>query len=117
ADGERARARLSGETLAAPELIDLEVSSVLRHLTLAGKLSLPRAESALADLAALPMRRVPHRTVISRCWQLRANLTTYDAAYVATAEIFDLVLVTANIGLTRASKLRCKIEVLCASET
>ena len=111
-DGDTARARLRGERLAAPELIDLEVASVFRRQLLAGELDSRRAALALADLAALPVRRVSHRTLLHRCWELRANLTVYDASYVALAELLDLVLVTADSRLARAPTLHCQVEVL-----
>jgi len=86
-DGDRARARLSGEHLAAPELLDLEVTSVLRGQMRAGAINARRAELALTDLKALPLQRAPQLSLIARCWELRDNLTVYDAAaYVALAE-------------------------------
>jgi predicted nucleic acid-binding protein len=111
-DGDAARARLRGEALVAPELIDLEVASVLRRQLLAGDLDARRAELALTDLVDLPVRRVPHRRLLTRCWALRQNLTVYDAAYVALAELLDLVLVTADARLSKAPGLRCEVEVL-----
>lgn len=111
-DGDRARSRLTGEALAAPELIDLEVASVFRRLAAAGALPLRRAELALHDLVALPLRRAPHRALVSRCWELRANLTCYDAAYVALAEMLDAPLITADARLSRAPGARCAVEVL-----
>lgn len=112
--GDRARARLVHERLAAPELIDLETASVLRGLTASGKLSDRRARMALADLDALPMERIAHRALLERCWQLKANLTTYDAAYVALAEALDVSLVTADARMAKAPGVRCKIEVMTA---
>ena len=85
-DGDAARARLRGETLAAPELVDLEVASVLRRQNRAGMLDNRRAELAIIDLGALPMVRASHLALLRRCWELRENVTTYDAAYVALAE-------------------------------
>lgn len=111
-DGDAARARLRGEALVAPELIDLEVASVLRRQLLAGDLDARRAELALADLVDLPVRRVPHRRLLTRCWALRQNLTVYHAAYVALAELLDLVLLTADARLSKAPGLRCEVEVL-----
>lgn len=113
-DGDTARARLRGESLAAPELIDLEVASVLRRMVRGELLPARRAELALTDLLALPLRRVPHRGLLTRCWSLRANVTIYDAAYVALAEQLDVVLVTADGRLSRASGSRCAIELLTA---
>lgn len=111
-DGDLARARLRGQVLAAPELIDLEVSSVLRRLILSGQLSPQRAEQALADLVALPMQRAPHLPLLARCWSLRANLSVYDASYVALAESLGSVLLTADARLSRSPGLRCVVEVL-----
>ncbi|MBA2575400.1 MAG: type II toxin-antitoxin system VapC family toxin [Euzebyaceae bacterium] len=111
-DGDAARARLRGEALVAPELIDLEVASVLRRQLLAGDLDARRAELALTDLVDLPVRRVPHRRLLTRCWALRQNLTVYHAAYVALAELLDLVLLTADARLSKAPGLRCEVEVL-----
>lgn len=111
-DGDLARARLRGQVLAAPELIDLEVSSVLRRLVLSGQLSVQRAEQALADLVALPMQRAPHLPLLARCWSLRANLSVYDASYVALAESLGSVLLTADARLSRSPDLRCVVEVL-----
>ncbi|MHB1710530.1 MAG: type II toxin-antitoxin system VapC family toxin [Acidimicrobiales bacterium] len=114
-DGDQARARLRRDSLAAPELIDLEVSSVLRRLLLSGQLPSRRAEMAMSDLVALPLRRVSHRVLLPRCWSFRENLTIYDASYVALAEQLDAVLVTADARLSRAPGLRCRVEVVARS--
>jgi predicted nucleic acid-binding protein len=111
-DGDRARARLHGEQLAAPELLDLEVVSVLRGQMRAGRLDARRAELALTDLDALHVQRASHRPLMSRCWQLRDNLTIYDAAYVALAEALGVDLLTADRRLARAPGPRCRIELL-----
>lgn len=111
-DGETARARLRTETLSAPDLLDLEVGSVFRRQLLRGDLDVRRAELALADLLALPVRRVPHRRLLRRCWELRDDLTVYDAAYVAVAEALDVVLLTADARLARAPGPRCEVELL-----
>jgi len=115
-DGDASRARLRGETLAAPELVDLEVASVLRRQNRAGVLDARRAQLALGDLAALPMRRAPHVPLLGRCWELRDNLTAYDAAYVALAEALDATLLTGDRRLARAAGPTCNIEVLRASQ-
>jgi predicted nucleic acid-binding protein len=112
ADGDAARTRLMGEELTAPELIDLEVASVLRRLTLAGQVPEGRSAFALADLIELPLQRAPHLPLLKRCWELRANVTAYDAAYVALAEVLDVVLLTADRRLARAAGPRCRFEVL-----
>jgi predicted nucleic acid-binding protein len=110
-DGDQARARLSGEHLAIPELADLEVASVLRRQMRAGALDARRAGLALDDLAALPARRAPHRPLLARCWELRDNLTPYDAAYVALAEVMNATLLTGDRRLARAPGSHCDIEV------
>ena len=111
-DGDQARARLRDEALAAPELVDLEVLSVFRRLVRAGQLPVRRAELAMSDLLALPLRRISHRPLLKRCWSLRENLTTYDASYVALAETLGVVLVTSDARLSHAPDLRCGVEVL-----
>jgi predicted nucleic acid-binding protein len=111
-DGDCARARLRSEVLTAPELVDLEVASVLRRRSLAGAIDARRADLALADLTALPLRRAPHLPLLPRCWELRENLTVYDAAYVALAEALEATLLTGDRRLARATGPRCKIEVV-----
>jgi predicted nucleic acid-binding protein len=111
-DGQQARDRLAGETLAAPELIDLEVLSVWRHHVAARLMSAHRAVEAVSDLADLALRRAAHRPLLQRIWQLRHAVTQYDGAYVALAEALDAVLVTADGRLARASGVKCRIEVL-----
>jgi predicted nucleic acid-binding protein len=110
--GERLRARLASERLAAPALIDLEVASMLRGLARAKKVKPRRAESALADLVAMPLTRASHGRLMPRVWQLRHNLSSYDASYVALAEHLDTVLLTGDARLARAPRIRCEVEVL-----
>lgn len=112
ADGDGARARLRGEDLVAPELLDLEVLSVMRGQVIAGTLDVRRADLALNDLSAMPLKRAPHLPLLRRCWELRKNLTTYDASYVALAETLDALLLTGDRRLARATGPRCQIEVL-----
>ncbi len=112
ADGGLVRARLQAQVLAAPELIDLEITSVLRRLVLRGQLHHARADQALSDLAALPMQRAPHLPLLARCWSLRDNLSVYDASYVALAEALSIRLLTADAKLSKAPGLRCVVEVL-----
>jgi predicted nucleic acid-binding protein len=111
-DGNRARSRLRGQSLAAPELIDLETTSVIRRGLLSGQLDDRRAQLALTDLVELPLRRAPHRPLLTRWWELRENVTVYDAAYIALAELLDVVLVTADARLAAAPGVRCGIDVL-----
>jgi predicted nucleic acid-binding protein len=111
-DGDASRARLRGERLTAPEIVYLEVVSVLRRLQAGGHLDRRRAELALGDLMDLPLRREPHRPLLPRCWALRANFTSYDAAYVALAEVLGVTLVTTDKRLAGAPGLRCPVEIL-----
>lgn len=111
-DGDLARGRLRGERLAAPHLLDLEVTSAWRRLVAAGELDERRARLALADLQGLRVNRVRHGDLLDRCWELRGSVTVYDAAYVALAELLDVTLVTADAKLAKAPGSRCPIEVL-----
>ena len=111
--GDQVRGRLRRESrLAAPELVDLEVVSVLRRAARAGRIGERRSAQALADLAALPLRRAPHLPLLPRIWEVRENLSSYDASYVALAEALGAVLLTADGALSRAPSLHCEIEVL-----
>jgi predicted nucleic acid-binding protein len=111
-DGDLCRSRLAGQPLAAPHLIDLEVGSVLRRLVRSGGVPERRARLALTDLEDLPVERAPARPLLPRCWELRDNLTFYDAAYVALAELLDIALLTADARLARATGPRCTIQLL-----
>jgi predicted nucleic acid-binding protein len=111
-DGDRARQRLRGERLAAPHLLDLEVTSAWRRLAAAAQLDERRVRLALADLQARRVVRVRHGTLLDRCWELRDDLTVYDAAYVALAELLEVTLVTADGKLSKAPGARCPIEAL-----
>jgi predicted nucleic acid-binding protein len=112
-DGDRARARLHGETaLHAPELIDLEVMSVVRKELMRGSIDERRATIALKDLVEMPMVRYPHLPLAPRIWEMRSNLTPYDAAYVALAELLGAVFITADRALALVPGARCQIEVL-----
>jgi predicted nucleic acid-binding protein len=112
ADGDGARARLRGRRLAAPELIDLEVLSVLRRGHASGALDQRRVDLAITDLLDLPIERARHSQLLLRCWELRHNLTPYDASYVALAEALDAELLTADARLAAALGIRCTVSVL-----
>jgi len=71
-----------------------------------------RPARALADLALLPLRRVGHVALLDRIWELRDDVTVYDGAYVALAELASATLVTADARLSRAPGVRCAIEIL-----
>lgn len=103
----RARTFLDGADLHAPELLDLEVASALRRLERSRALAPDLAAHALALAAAAPVTRHGHRPLLARSWQLRHNLTPYDASYVALAELLDATLLTADTGLATAPGPRC----------
>lgn len=112
-DGDRTRQRLLSATeLHAPHLVDLEVVSVLRRRQQTGDLGGPQALLALAALRDLPMVRYPHFPLVPRIWELRSNLTPYDAAYVALAEALGCPLVTGDRRISRATGVRCEVETL-----
>jgi predicted nucleic acid-binding protein len=110
--GERVRRRLIDENLAAPELVDLEVTSVLRRLTAQRELDQVRALRAIEDLGDLRIELVSHRPLLERCWQLRDNLTVHDAVYVALAELLEVPLLTADRKVATAPGPTCFIELL-----
>ena len=91
--------------LVAPELLDAEVLAVLRRACLAGRLTEERADLAIEDLLAWPVERITHRALVLGSWQVRHNVTAYDALYVATANLFGVPLLTADGPLSRAPSL------------
>jgi len=109
ADGSSARGAVADEVLAAP---DLEVLSVWRRQVAFRKMTSRRAALAVSDLAALPLRRMSHRLVLQRCWELRRAVTVYDAANVALAEALAIPLLTADARLSRTAGLRCEIKLV-----
>ena len=101
---------LEGEDLLAPELLDVEVLSVLRRAVLTKKLQEDRAQAALDDLLAWPIERISHISLLSQAWQYRRQISTYDAMYVAIAHIHDIPLLTADGPLSRAPGLGIVIQ-------
>lgn len=110
--GVAVRSRIADEGLVAPHLIDVEVLSAWRRLVSVGRILPARLERALEDLGDLRIDRVSHTGLLTRCWELRDNLTVYDAAYVALAERLDIDLLTLDGRLAAAPGPRCEIEVL-----
>ena len=104
--------RIARETALAPHLLDLEVVSALRGLVRRGALAESVAQAALRHLAVLPVTRCGHRPLLPRCWELRDNLTVYDAAYVALAEATGATLLTSDQRLAQATGVGCHVELL-----
>jgi predicted nucleic acid-binding protein len=100
------------QTLHVPHLVDAEIAQVIRRYAAKGDINGDRGRAALADLADLPMRRYPHDFLLPRIWDLRNNLTAYDAAYVALAEALDAPLLTRDRRLAAAAGLRAQIDLL-----
>ncbi len=105
--GDRVRTALATHDLHAPELLDLETTSALRRLVRSGTVPAQVAGRALVHLARAPVLRYPHLPLVPRSWELKDNLTTYDAAYVALAELLDATLVTSDAGVATAPGVRC----------
>ncbi|MCI0689168.1 MAG: type II toxin-antitoxin system VapC family toxin [Sporichthyaceae bacterium] len=117
ASGALAREILEADgDLHAPYLLDVEVVSGLRGLVRGKVLTAARAEHAMADYDDLAMTRYAHLGLIPRIWQLRDNLTAYDATYVALAEALDCALLTADGRLTAAAGPRCAVRFIGPDE-
>jgi predicted nucleic acid-binding protein len=112
ASGSRITERLldGQETLHAPCLLDIEVAQVLRRYALTGELSANRGLQAMEDLADFPFTRYPHDLFLLRIWELRHNVTAYDAAYIALAEALDAPLLTRDAKLASAAGHHANIE-------
>ena len=107
-----ARLFASGETLHAPHLLDVEVAQVIRRYVANGDIDAVRGREALDDLADLRLRRYSHDLLLPRIWELRHNLTAYDAVYVALAEALDAPLLTRDRRLAAAAGPRARIELI-----
>lgn len=107
AAGEWAAAELQDHQLAGPHLIHAEAANVLRRSAVAGQISQDTAAQAYGDLLKLRIRLYPYAPFAERIWELRANLSAYDAWYVSIAELLDAELVTLDHRLTRAHGPRC----------
>lgn len=110
--GERVAARVAEAALHAPMHLPVEVDSALRGLVLAGRLTESQGASAFDAARELPIELWPWELLGERAWELRADLSTYDAGYVALAERLGAVLVTGDARIARAPGVRCIVEVV-----
>ena len=112
--GSRVEARLfrDRDEFHAPHLLDVEVAQALRRLVRTGDVRPDRAEAALGDLLDFDLRRHAHLDLLGRAWELRDNLTAYDAIYVALAEALDAPLVTCDGPLGATPGHAARVEVI-----
>ncbi|HEX7536569.1 MAG TPA: type II toxin-antitoxin system VapC family toxin [Dermatophilaceae bacterium] len=107
-----ARSALASEQLHAPHLIDSEVANALRRMVADEQLVADSGWTALDAFRHLGMTRYPVFSLLDRVWELRDNLSAYDASYVALAELLDCNLLTADARLSRAPGIRCSITLV-----
>ena len=112
--GSRVEERLfrDGEEFHSPHLMDVELTQGLRRLVRSSEVSASRAEEAIEDLSDLNLHRHGHLTLLTRAWQLRENVTAYDAMYIALAEALDATMITCDSPLAKAPGHRARIEVI-----
>jgi len=112
--GEAIEARLLGrsESLHSPHLLDVEVAQVIRRFMIAGEIDAPRAQAALDDFLDFPILRHSHSFLLRRVWDLRANLTAYDAVYVALAETLEATFLTHDRRLATAARRYVTVELV-----
>ncbi len=108
-DGQWATDALTDADLSAPSLLPFEAGNIIRRHELAGVISADQAAQAHSDLIDLAVEHWPYELLAPRAWQLRHNLTTYDASYVALAELLGATLVTLDLRIGRAPDLRCTV--------
>ena len=106
-DGDWARGVLAGRHLIAPQLAPIEAGNVLRRAELAGEISSLEATAGYRDIVDLPIELLNFEPFAPRIWELRFNLTTYDAWYVACAEALAVPLATLDARTGRAPGLSC----------
>ena len=102
---------LRNDSLYAPHLLDLEIGQVLRRLARESLVTAQRASEAIQDLLDLRIMRYPHFVLLGRIWQLRHNLSAYDAAYIALAEELEAPLITRDARLASASGHAARVEL------
>ena len=110
---DQVRARLVEDTdQAAPHVIDAEVLGIVRRDHLLGRLDSTSAQQAVDDLRHWPGERFGHRSLLERAWELRDNVRTWDALYVALAEALDATLITLDRRLGNVEDLDCAVELI-----
>ena len=107
----RARIEQADDELHVPHFFEIEVMSVLRRYVLSQRLSEGRSGELFEDFMTMRLTRYPHTALLSRVWELRNNVTAYDAAYVALAETLGAPLVTMDERLSRAFGIHAAVEV------
>ena len=112
--GARVEARLfrDREEFHSPHLVDVEVTQGLRRLVRSGEITPARAAEAIADLVDFDLHRHAHHDLLTRAWQLRENVTAYDAMYVALAEALDATVITCDVPLAKAPHHGARIEAV-----
>lgn len=105
-------AMIGEATLAAPDLVDVEVASALRGLWLGRKINDVRLQQAVDDLARFEAARFTSSMLVPRAMQLRANLTVYDATYIALAEVLECTFLTRDRRIAEAPGIRCAVQVI-----
>lgn len=98
--------------LHVPHLADVEIAQALRRYAKDGELAAADAALALEDLRALDLQRHAHEPLLDRVWELRQNMSAYDAVYVALAEVLDTTLLTCDGRLARAPGLARRVELV-----
>jgi predicted nucleic acid-binding protein len=106
------RIRHRRETLHAPHVLDVEVAQTLRRYVRTGELAAGSGRQALDEMLELPIRRYPHYPLLTRIWELRDNVSSYDAAYLALAEALEAPLLTCDAAFTSFQGHRAKIELI-----
>lgn len=102
----------AGNALFAPAHLDAEVVSALRGMARANPALERAVPDALTHLGGFPIRRMPLASLLERMWELRSNITAYDAAYIALAERLDSLLITCDAKLTKSSGPRCRFDLI-----
>jgi predicted nucleic acid-binding protein len=108
-DGSWATKALTGADLAVPSLFPFEAANIIRRHELAELINVDQAAQAHSDLLDLPIEQWPYEALAARAWELRRNLISYDASYVALAELLEVTLVTLDRSIGRAPDLRCTV--------